>query len=246
MQPAALFGLIGYPLEHSFSKDYFSNKFQSQNIDAAYELFPLKSIDELPGLLKNHSSLEGLNVTIPYKQRVIPYLQELDAAAEEIGAVNTIVIGSKLKGYNTDYLGFKESVEPLLKPRHNKALILGTGGAAKAVEYAFGLLGIETTSISRSAVRGIPYRQLTPEVVKGHTVIVNATPAGMYPETDDCPLIPYEAITEHHLLYDLIYNPKDTLFLRKGRARAATTKNGLEMLRLQAEESWKIWRNNQN
>lgn len=238
-----LYGLIGYPLTHSFSPAYFAEKFEKLGIKASYRAFPLENIDELPALLAAHSDLKGLNVTIPYKQAVIPYLDELDATATGAGAVNCISIAAgKRKGYNTDVLGFLNSLKPLLAPHHTQALILGTGGAARAVAYALGSLGIKYTKVSRLEMAGVlSYDELTAAVIQEHTLIINTTPLGMYPQIDAAPQIPYEALTSRHLLYDLVYNPLETKFLALGKDHGATIKNGLEMLHLQADASWDIW-----
>ena len=240
------FGIIGNPLKQSFSAKFFTEKFLREHIDADYHLFPLSSIEEFPELCRKHE-FTGLNVTIPYKQAVIPYLDELDATASAVGAVNVIKFSdNRLTGYNTDTLGFYESIRPILRPWHKKALVLGTGGAAKAVIYALGQLGINVSIVSRSCGRDYTYRQLTPEVIKDNLLIVNCTPLGMFPDTDACADIPYEALTPQHLLYDVIYNPEETLFLNKGKAQGASVCNGLGMLYGQAKEAWKIWGNVQD
>lgn len=242
------YGLIGYPLGHSFSCNYFNEKFANENIDAQYLNFEIPSITELPQILAEHPELKGLNVTIPYKQQVIPFLDELDKDALAIGAVNVIKVfplkggDCKLKGYNSDFIGFSQSIEPLLEPHHTKALVLGTGGASKAITYALTKLGLECTYVSRRPYpNAYTYQKLTPEIMKEYTVIVNCTPLGMYPHTEQCPDIPYDLLTPNHLLYDLIYNPDITLFMRKGMDKGAVTKNGLEMLLLQAFAAWDIW-----
>ena len=241
------FGLIGYPLGHSFSRNYFNEKFLSEGIDAQYLNFEIADIALLPKILKQHPELKGLNVTIPYKQQVIPYLKELDEDAAAIGAVNVIKFIRKkgkllLKGYNSDVLGFSQSIEPLLNAQRKKALILGTGGASKAIHHGLKKLGLESVFVSRSAKEGgLTYQDITPAILQEYMVIVNCTPLGMYPHVDECPDIPYESLTSDHLLYDLIYNPDTTLFLKKGAEKGATVKNGLEMLLLQAFESWNIW-----
>lgn len=240
------FGLIGYPLGHSFSKKYFTEKFAAENIDAAYELYPLENIELFADLIKNHE-LTGLNVTIPYKEKVMPFLQELDDTAKEIGAVNVIKFIRKddktiLKGYNSDTIGFSRSIRPMLKSQHSKALILGTGGASKAVEYSLRKLGLETTYVSRKASPGIlAYEDLSHAVIQDYKVIVNCTPLGMEPANDTFPDIPYEAVTSEHLLYDIVYKPAETVFMQKGKAQGAIVVNGLEMLYGQAEAAWKIW-----
>jgi shikimate dehydrogenase len=242
------FGLIGFPLSHSFSKKYFTEKFEKEQITGQrYELFPLKEIDQLLPLLANTENLKGLNVTIPYKLSIIPFLDEVEDAALKIGAVNCISIESKngqqwLKGYNTDAYGFAASLSPLLKPNHTKALIFGDGGAAKAVKYVLNQLQISFLIVVRKPSPGcILYNELTPEQFKSHQLLINTTPLGMSPETNSCPDIPYQFLTADYLVYDLIYNPEETLFLEKSRKHGAKIKNGLEMLYLQAERSWEIW-----
>lgn len=242
VQPA-LYGLIGYPLGHSFSPGYFNATFLREDIPAAYQLFPLERIHELTQLLEDQPTLQGLNVTIPYKEQVIPLLDEVDEDAAAIGAVNCIkIINGKTKGYNTDVMGFEQSLKPLLTPEIQHAIILGTGGAAKAVKWVLNKLNIEYISVSRKATKDIiGYEDLSVEDVKNRLLIINTTPLGMHPDNDSYPAIPYEAITEQHILYDLIYNPEITTFLQKGNAQGATIKNGLEMLQLQAEAAWTIW-----
>lgn len=237
------FGIIGYPLLHSFSAKYFNEKFATEHIDAEYSLYPLeenewhkedgKRIKELM------DTLDGMNVTLPYKQTIIPYLDRLDETAEVIGAVNVVY---KHVGYNTDCLGFMASIRPLLRTFDKKALVLGTGGASKAVCYGLRKLGIEPTLVSRTPVNGIlGYKDLSAEVIAEHSIIVNCTPLGMLPDVDTCPDIPYELISDQHLLFDCVYNPEETLFLRKGKAQGATIRNGIEMLVGQAQAAWKIW-----
>ena len=239
------FGLIGYPLTHSFSKKYFSEKFQREGIsDARYDTFPLESIEQFPGLVEQFPDLCGLNVTIPYKKAVIPYLDALDPAAEAIGAVNCIRrYNGKLSGYNTDAIGFEQSLVPLLQPHPGKALILGTGGASFAVRYVLGKLGIPYTFVSRNSDRKgiLRYSDLGEQEMRDYTLIINATPVGMSPREQEAPDIPYEYLGSGHLLYDLIYNPERTLFLAMGEQQGARIKNGMEMLYLQAEGSWAIW-----
>ncbi len=239
----ALYGLIGFPLTHSFSPAYFKMKFAAQHIDATYELFPIKAIREFPELLKNNPALAGLNVTTPYKEAVMRYLDEIDKVAEEIGAVNCIGFRDGIiKGYNTDALGFEKSLNPLLKSQHTQALILGTGGSSKAVAYTLSQLGIGYQKVSRDKTEDVlTYKELSGEVMTHYKLIINTTPVGMYPNVDDLPPIPFENIGEQHLLYDLIYNPEETKFLALGKARGAVVKNGFEMLQLQAEASWEIW-----
>ena len=236
---------------HSFSAEYFNNKFQREGIDAKYENFEMPSVpDHLPGLLASHKELRGLNVTIPHKEAVIPLLDEVSDEARRIGAVNVITVqhagdGYRTKGYNSDIIGFSESICPLLKPWHKRALVLGTGGASKAVIVGLEQLGLKPQYVSRTRREGIlAYEDLTADIMAQHTVIVNCTPLGMSPKTDACPDIPYAEITPRHLLFDLIYNPDTTLFLQKGKERGAATKNGLEMLHLQAEAGWRFWHEN--
>lgn len=242
------YGLIGYPLKHSFSIGFFNEKFRSENIDAEYVNFEIPEIKDFKEVIEENPNLCGLNVTIPYKEQVIPFLDELDKDTAKIGAVNVIKIirqskgKIKLVGYNSDIIGFTQSIEPLLQPHHKKALILGTGGASKAVYHGLKNLGIESTFVSRSKKEGmLTYEELTPEIMAEHTVIVNCTPVGMYPKVDFCPAIPYDQLTPNHLLYDLLYNPNITLFMKKGEEHGAVTKNGLEMLLLQAFAAWEIW-----
>lgn len=241
------YGLIGYPLGHSFSISYFNEKFENEGINAIYSNFEIPSIENLMEVININPELKGLNVTIPYKEKVIGYLDSISPEAKEIGAVNVIRVshkGSKvlLKGFNSDVIGFTQSIEPMLEPCHKKALILGTGGASKAVDFGLKSLGLETLFVSRSKRQNaITYEDITAETIKEYNVIVNCTPCGMYPHTDECPLLPYGAMDRHTLLYDLIYNPDETLFLKKGKAQGATIKNGLEMLLLQAFASWKFW-----
>ena len=242
-----IFGIIGFPLSHSFSSRFFSDKFETLKIDAQYVNFSIESINAFPEILKLHPDLEGLNVTMPYKEKIIPFLDELSLEAEKTGAVNVVKIIRKgykniLKGYNTDVYGFMNSLKPLLKPFHKKALIFGTGGASKAVTYGLSLLGIHYNSVSRFLVENnLIYSSLTPEIINEHKLIINATPAGMYPDVNNFPEIPYQGFSKEHLAYDLIYNPEKTLFLKKASNYGATVKNGMEMLLLQAEEAWKIW-----
>ncbi len=241
------YGLIGYPLVHSFSISYFNEKFKNENIDAVYENYEIPTIEQLPEIIETNPELKGLNVTIPYKEKVISYLDSISPEAREIGAVNVIKVihkGKKtvLKGYNSDVIGFTRSIEPLLEPFHKKALILGTGGASKAIDFGLKSLKLETLKVSRyDKSNTIRYDQITPEMMKEWNVIVNCTPCGMYPHSDECPALPYEAMDNHTLLYDLIYNPDETLFMSNGKKYGATVKNGLEMLLLQAFASWEFW-----
>ncbi|GHT34992.1 shikimate 5-dehydrogenase [Bacteroidia bacterium] len=255
------YGLIGYPLGHSFSQKFFTDKFAQENIDADYQLFPIEKIDLFPTLLAENPNLCGLNVTIPYKEQIIPFLDELDETAREIGAVNVIKFlppsplkgeqergsqvpfrGFRGKGYNSDVIGFENSLKPLLQPHHNKALILGNGGAAKGVAYVLRKLSIHYIIVSRTPKSGqISYADINADLLRDYTLIINTTPTGTFPKTDVCPDIPYKELTDKHLLYDLIYNPEKTLFLQRGEAQGATIKNGLEMLHGQALAAWDIW-----
>jgi shikimate dehydrogenase len=238
------FGLIGKTLSHSFSKNYFTRKFAREHIDnCRYDLFELQTIEDLPAILLSYPDLEGLNVTIPYKQEVIPFLDEATEVVKEIGACNCIKIsGGKLKGFNTDVIGFKRSLESHLLPGHDKALILGTGGAAKAVQYALKEMDIEYKLVSRRKTgEGLGYEDIGEEILNQYTLIINTTPLGMYPNVDEAPPIPYQYLSSRHLLFDLIYNPAKTKFLQNGEAQGARIANGHEMLILQAEESWRIW-----
>lgn len=242
-----LYGLLGYPLGHSFSRNYFNNKFEAEDIDAEYINFEIPDINMLMEVISEYYNLNGLNVTIPYKEQVIPFLDELDEDAANIGAVNVIKIIHKnndliLKGYNSDVVGFCDSISPLIKPHMKKALILGTGGAAKAVCYGLKKLGIESQFVSRKKTENtMTYPEINKDIIDEHHIIVNTTPLGMYPNVDDCPDIPYELLTEKHLCYDLLYNPDETLFMKNAKGYGATVKNGLEMLLLQAFVSYEIW-----
>jgi shikimate dehydrogenase len=240
-----LFGLIGYPLSHSFSKKYFTEKFEKEGLlECRYELFPIEFIEQLPGILHENPEMVGLNVTIPYKKKVLAYLDESENIPAELDACNCICIkNGKLIGYNTDYTGFQKTLSPLLLPHHKNALILGNGGAAASVIYALKQFGIEYAVVSRKIHPGstFTYAEIDENIIAAHSIIINTTPLGMYPKTDNCPAIPYKYITSQHLLYDLLYNPAKTLFLQKGEERGAIIKNGEEMLVLQAEESWRIW-----
>ncbi|MFG6386220.1 MAG: shikimate dehydrogenase [Muribaculaceae bacterium] len=247
---ARLFGLIGFPLGHSFSQDFFNQKFESEKINAHYVNFEISTIEKLEEVLATYPNLAGFNVTIPYKLKIIDYLDAIDSEAKAIGAVNVVKIfkqpdGSiSLKGYNSDCIGFGDSMAPLLKNgSYDKALVLGTGGAARAVVHALHKLGVETKMVSRSKKHGvITYGELTPEIIKNYKIIVNTTPVGMYPNVDECPPIPYEGLTPEHICYDLLYNPNTTLFMKRAEEMGAITKNGLEMLLLQAFVSWNIWK----
>lgn len=241
------YGLIGYPLGHSFSESYFTEKFQSQNINACYKLFPIANVEMLQEVINSNPSLKGFNVTIPYKQQVMSFLNEIDDEAAKVGAVNVVKVinreGKKLlKGYNSDIYGFYTSLQPLLQTYHDKALILGTGGASKAVSAMLTKLGIDYKFVSRKSQTGqLTYDDIDSVVLSEHKLIVNCTPVGMSPNTDEAPSLPYEFFTEKHIAYDLIYNPSETLFLSKAKEHGATIKNGLEMLHLQAERAWEIW-----
>lgn len=239
------FGLIGKNISYSFSESYFQKKFDKEHIkDTSYQNFDLDSISEFKFLIKNNPEIAGLNVTIPYKEEVIPYLDLINKTAKEIGAINTIKITKKgnLKGYNTDYYGFKKSLKPLLTKQHKKALILGTGGASKAVAYALKKLYIKYSYVSRTKTKDhFTYKELNEKIIKDHLVIINCSPVGTYPNVKDRPNLPYQFVTSEHVLFDLIYNPNETLFLKKGKQQGASICNGLRMLELQAEKSWEIW-----
>ena len=241
------FGLIGFPLGHSFSKKFFSEKFENESIDARYDLYELTNIGEFQNL-RNTVIISGLNVTIPYKEQVIPMLDRLDDTAAHIGAVNVIRFDydkngtATLTGFNTDAVGFENSLKPFLKSYHKKALILGTGGASKAILYTLQKLGIECRYVSRTVREGqLTYSDLNKEIIDNNLLIINATPLGTFPKTDICPDIPYQFLTEKHLLFDVVYNPAETLFMKKGRDAGATALNGEEMLIGQAIAAWEIW-----
>lgn len=240
------YGLIGYPLGHSFSQKFFTQKFEKEHIEAQYLNFELEDLTTIKEVLKD-KTIKGLNVTIPYKKDIFAYLDEVSDEAKAIGAVNVIKLirennQLKLVGYNSDIFGFKESIRPLLKPFHQKALVLGTGGASNAIKVGLSQLGITTQSVSRTKQDDtITYNEVTKEVLTEYNVIVNCTPLGTYPNIEGAPDIPYQHLSTQHLLYDLVYNPAETSFLRQGRVQGATTKNGLEMLYLQAIKAWEIW-----
>jgi shikimate dehydrogenase len=240
-----IFGLVGKNLTHSFSKQYFTARFEKDHLDAySYQNFDLADIGQFPEIIKNNPNLSGLNVTIPYKEAVIPYLHKLSKKAAKIGAVNTIRFtkSGQLKGYNTDCYGFEKSLYPLLQSHHKKALILGTGGASKAVAFALEELDILYTFVSREpAGNTIGYDRINETTFDNFQIVINCTPLGMSPDTDAFPPLPYDHFTSKHIAYDLIYNPEETLFLQKAREHGAVIKNGLEMLILQAEKAWKIW-----
>lgn len=249
-----IYGLVGWPLGHSFSRAFFTAKFEKEGLDAEYRNFEMEATDSLRQLAEGMPMLRGLNVTIPHKGHVMPLLDELQEEARAIGAVNVIRVRHTadgrvwLKGYNSDVIGFSDSLRPLLEEYHNKALVLGTGGASKAVVYGLRKMGITPTYVSRHADSGegsdiqrITYADLTPQMMDENKLIVNCSPVGMYPHTEEAPAIPYELLTPRHLLYDLVYNPEETLFLKKGAEQGCKCKNGLEMLHLQALASWRFW-----
>ncbi|MEC5166009.1 shikimate dehydrogenase [Flavobacterium sp. PL11] len=239
------FGLLGKNISYSFSKGYFTDKFKGENFEnCTYENFDIAEIDSFPEIIKNNLELTGLNVTIPYKETVLPFLDKLSKKAKLIGAVNTIKFTKegKLKGYNTDYYGFKKSLEPLLEKHHKKALILGTGGASKGVAFALKELKIPYTFVSREKKENaIDYNSINATIFDNYQIIINSTPVGTSPNVDLYPLIPYEYFTEKHIAFDLIYNPAETQFLKKAKKNGAQIKNGLDMLIFQAEKAWKIW-----
>jgi len=245
------FGLVGFPLSHSFSKKYFTEKFEREKLaDCIYELFPLTNIDQLEGLISGTTELTGLNITVPYKKKVLPIIDELDSSAIEAGAVNCIKInrsfGNKveLQGYNTDLFGFRQSIKPFLESKHEKALILGTGGSSGAVEAVLKKIGIECFFVTRKELQSdhhLKYDEINEGVINACKLIVNTTPLGMFPDIDKFPAIPYQYISSDHLLYDLVYNPTETQFLKFGKKQGAVTINGMTMLQQQAEKSWEIW-----
>lgn len=239
-------GLLGKNISYSFSRNYFKNKFEKENITGvSYENFDIESIESFPKIINNTKGIQGLNVTIPYKEEVIPYLDKLNKKAKAIGAVNTIKVTKKgkLVGYNTDCYGFIKSLKPFLKKHHKQALILGTGGASKAVLYTLKEKGIVCHYVSRTAKKHVEYiyDDLNDKIISKYQIIVNCSPVGTFPDIENCPKIPYESITEKHILFDLIYNPEETKFLRLGKEKGATVINGLNMLKLQAEKAWSIW-----
>ncbi|MEY3209200.1 MAG: hypothetical protein RL064_1231 [Bacteroidota bacterium] len=238
------FGLIGYPLSHSFSQGFFTEKFLQENItDAVYQNYPIEDIASCKLLWAENAELQGLNVTIPHKKSVIPFLDKPSSVVQAIQACNCIrKFNGAYYGYNTDVIGFEKSLLPFLKPHHTKALVLGTGGASAAVVWVLNKLNIKYLIVSRTiSDNTVNYQQLTKDIVGEYPLIINTSPVGMYPNLDQAPQIPYEAISDKHHLYDLIYNPAETKFLKKGAAKGASTQNGLAMLHVQAEESWKIW-----
>ena len=241
------YGLIGHPLSHSFSEKYFKEKFEKENIsNFSYQLFDINNINLVSELIETTENLKGLNVTIPYKEKILPFLTDIDAIAKDIGAINTIKISDDkniLKGYNTDYYGFKKSLKPFLDINHERALIFGTGGASKTVKYVLNELNIDCLVVSRTPKNDteISYTDVNEYVIKHHQIIINTTPIGMFPDVNSFPEFNYNNITSKHLLYDLIYNPLETEFLKKGKQQGSITLNGLQMLKLQAEKSWEIW-----
>lgn len=243
------YGLIGFPLGHSFSAKYFNNKFATEGIDAEYVNFETKEISKVRDIVAQNKSLKGLNITIPHKEGVMPFLDNLSDNAKEIGAVNTIKVVRDadgeftLEGFNTDYIGFRKSIEPLIDSNiHTRALVMGTGGASKAVVKALEDMNINWKYVSRSeGSNRITYNDIDKYIIDSHKVIINCSPLGTYPKTDECPDLPYDFIDSNHLLYDLVYNPAETLFLKKGKEKGATTKNGADMLELQALAAWEIW-----
>lgn len=244
-----IYGLIGFPLGHSFSQTFFNSKFEAEGVRARYVNFEIPDIGDFMEVLAENPELDGLNVTIPYKQQVMAYLDDVDPVAQRVGAVNVVQITRgkadndiRLVGFNSDIVGFCNSIRPLLKPHHKGALVLGSGGASKAVCCGLEDLGVKPLVVSRTAREGvITYADITPEIMESHKVIVNTTPLGMYPHVDECPDIPYHLLDSEYLCYDLLYNPDVTLFMKKSADHGAETKNGLEMLLLQAFESWEIW-----
>ncbi len=239
-----VYGLIGYPLGHSFSRDFFEEKFRREGIDAEYRNFEIRDARELLDIVAKTPGLRGLNCTIPHKRAILPLLDSLSEEAREIGAVNVVKVGrdGRLRGYNSDIIGFMDSLRPLLRSHHKGALVLGTGGASKAVCVGLRRLGLEWKYVSRTPLGDmLGYEGVTPEVLRQYEVVVNCSPVGMYPHVDEAPPLPYETLTERNLLYDLVYNPEETQFLLRGKARGATVKGGLEMLHRQALASWTFW-----
>ena len=240
------YGLIGYPLSHSFSKRYFAFKFEREHIrDCTYENFELSSIDQVPSLVRNTPSLQGFNITIPYKEKIIPFLQAGNEVVQQTGACNCVkIVEQQLIGYNTDVEGFRQSLQKQLQPHHTRALVLGTGGAAKAVSYVLNKLGIPFYYVSRNKEQReeyLCYEDIDEQLLGTHQLVINTTPTGMYPNIHTAPPIPYHALSANHFLFDLTYNPEKTLFLQQGESKGADIQNGYEMLVIQAEESWKIW-----
>jgi shikimate dehydrogenase len=241
-----IYGLIGYPLSHSFSQIYFTQKFQNENIlDCRFDLFPIEQVEQFCLLLKENESIKGLAVTIPFKEQILPFLTELDSNAHKIEAVNCITFSSDgLKGYNTDVIGFEKSISPILQPHHKKALILGSGGSSKAVAFVLEKLGIEYLIVSRNdnnLSNFLSYADINEELMSRYNVVVNCTPVGQFPNNNNQHDIPYQFVNDQHLFFDLIYNPSETVFLKLASLKGAITKNGREMLEIQAEENWKLW-----
>jgi len=239
-----IYGLVGNPLTHSFSQRYFTEKFTGNHVKASYQNFELETIMQFPSLFKKGMNLRGLNITIPYKESILPFLDELQADAETIGAVNCIRFHEKkLIGYNTDHTGFQQSIQPLLQRTHRKALVFGSGGSSKSIEFALQQMGIDHLVVSRNYTKknSLHYSDIRKKHLDEYTILVNCTPLGMYPNIETCLPIDFDYINETHLLFDLVYNPTETIFLKKGRERGAITKNGYEMLTIQADESWRIW-----
>ena len=255
-----LYGLIGYPLSHSFSKKYFDEKFIKEKlIDIEYNLFPIENINSFPQLLIDNPTMKGLNITIPYKESIVPFLDALDETANNVGAVNCIKVQQvstnkrQLIGFNTDVYGFRQSIKPFLESQHNRALILGTGGASKAVAYVLKEIGIDCFFVTRQKTinhqpstinNTFQYDELNENIISAFKLIINTTPVGMYPNINNAPALPYQYVTSSHLLYDLVYNPAETEFIKQGKFYNASTVNGLSMLHLQAEEAWRIWNKN--
>lgn len=241
------YGLLGYPLTHSFSRKFFIEKFEKENIKASFDNFELEEAKQMMDAVKEESELKGFCITIPHKQTILPFLDEVDEAIDKIGAVNCVKVDRsgadiRLKGFNTDVIGFEESFKSPLKSSHKKAIILGTGGASKAVEFVLGKLGIAYQMVSRKKTeQTLCYEDITPAFMQDIQVVVNTTPLGMYPKVDACAMLPYESVNSQHYFYDLVYNPLETLFLKNAREQGATTKCGMDMLELQAEANWRIW-----
>jgi shikimate dehydrogenase len=246
MHQQNVYGLLGKNISYSFSKKYFTNKFKTEFLEnCVYLNFDIQTIEEFSDIIKENKKLRGFNVTIPYKENILPYLTHLNKKAQKIGAVNCVKIskkGTKLKGYNTDFYGFKKALQPMLQNHHKKALIFGTGGASKAVAFALKKLNISYKFVSRNPIENqLNYQQLTKNILEEYTILINTTPVGTLPNVQECITIPYELVTKKHIAYDLVYNPEETLFLKKCKKQGATTTNGYQMLVFQAEKSWEIW-----
>ncbi len=241
------FGLIGKSLSHSFSKKYFEEKFKNEKLsNFSFTNFELNSISEFENIIKHNPLLKGLSVTVPYKEQIIPFINELSSEANEIGAINCInFLNGKSLGYNTDVFGFKTSIKPFLEPKHNRALIFGTGGSSKAIAYALNQIGVDyffvTSSQNKKNANTFFYSELSEIILSQFLLLINCTPVGMFPDVNKSPNIPYDFVTENHLVYDLIYNPAETFFLKNCKAKGAITINGYSMLQLQAEKAWEIW-----